>query len=200
MSDNLDDFLRQAAERRAKRQQQKSANSGQGSAGQGSAGQGASGPIQRNTSAPQAPTPRQVPSQKPTTPSTSSQSTPSRPRQSVPSPNARTNKGPVVADVVKETRAPVGNLRTTLEQRHVESDLEYADERMEGHLEEAFSSDLQRSGKSNLRPSSAPAPTAASITPTQRSLTSGDLKDQLRNPQTLRLAILAQEILKRPYQ
>jgi hypothetical protein len=71
---------------------------------------------------------------------------------------------------------------------------------MEGHLEEAFSSDLQRSGKSNLRPSSAPAPTAASITPTQRSLTSGDLKDQLRNPQTLRLAILAQEILKRPYQ
>lgn len=196
MSDNLDDFLRQAAERRAKRQQQKSGSSGQGSSG----GQSASGPIQRNTSTPQTPTPQQVPSQKPTTQSTSSQSPPSRPRQSVPSPNARTNKGPVIADVVKETRSTVGNLRTTLEQRHVESDLEYADERMEGHLEEAFSSDLQRSGKSNLRPSSAPAPTAASITPTQRSPTSGDLKDQLRNPQTLRLAILAQEILKRPYQ
>ncbi len=191
MSDNLDDFLRQAAERRAKRQQQKSGSSGQ--TGSSNAPSGSSGPIQRNASPPPLAAP-------PTTVRPAPTAGQVRPRHSVPSPNARTNKGPVIADVVKETRSTVGNLRTTLEQRHVESDLEYADERMEGHLEEAFSSDLQRSGKSNLRPSSAPAPTAASITPTQRSLTSGDLKDQLRNPQTLRLAILAQEILKRPYQ
>ena len=199
MSDNLDDFLRQAAERRAKRQQQKSGGNSQSNSGSSNAPTGNSGPIQRNTSTPQTPASRPLPSQKPASQSPSPQSS-SRTRQSVPSPNARTNQGPVAADVVSGSRPPVGNLRTTLEQRHVESNLEYADERLEAHLQEAFDSDLRKSGKSNLRPSSAPAPTAASITPTQRSLTSGDLKDQLRNPQTLRLAILAQEILKRPYQ
>lgn len=187
MSDNLDDFLRQAAERRAKRQQQKSSR-----------------PVQENPNAsagnprPSAPPSRNVPP--PTRPA---QPPASQPRQSFPSPNTKPKTQVVVADAVAEAvadgRSNVGNLQPSLASRHVESNLEYADERMEDHLKQAFNSEIRSAqGVRTLRQSE-PAPGSTGIRPDQNLITSGDLKSQLRNPQTLRLAILAQEILKRPY-
>jgi hypothetical protein len=128
------------------------------------------------------------------TPPTSSD----RPRQSFPSPNSAKKQEPVVAELVPEVRSTVGNLKPSLLARHVESDLAYADERMDSHLKEAFSSNFQSGGRSTLRPSEA-MPSPPSATPKPPTITSVDLKEQLRNPQTLRLAILAQQILNRPY-
>jgi hypothetical protein len=181
MSDNLDDFLRQAAERRAKRQQQKNSGAGQESSN--------------------APTGRPVPP--PTPPARPAQPPTSRPRQSSPSTNTKPKPQVVVADavpqVVADTRSNVGNLQASLASRHVESNLEYADERMESHLKQSFNNDIRSAQGVRTLQQSEPAAGSTGKRPDQDLITSGDLKSQLRNPQTLRLAILAQEILKRPY-
>jgi hypothetical protein len=63
------------------------------------------------------------------------------------------------------------------------------------HLQEAFPTELNTQ---SLKESQA-APKVQGARIQEEIITVGDLKNQLRNPQTLRLAILAQEILKRPY-
>jgi hypothetical protein len=90
-------------------------------------------------------------------------------------------------------------LEPSLSDRHVESNLQYADERMETHLKEAFTSEIRSPEGIRMLRQSEPAPGSTGPRPEQNLITSGDLKVQLRNPQTLRLAILAQEVLKRPY-
>ncbi|MCU0707520.1 MAG: hypothetical protein MUF23_04455 [Pirellula sp.] len=189
MSDDLDDFLRQAAERRAKRQQQK----------------GGKPPQPASSPKPPAPTPppplspplRQQQPQQPL-------SQQPQPRQQQPKPKER--RPPTIAETVTDVRPTVGRLEPSLANRHVESDLEYADERMEEHLLEAFGSDLQpdrfpskrKGGTAESRENvSATAPVGAKQLEAMVSV--GDLKRQLRDPQTLRLAIIAHEILRRPY-
>lgn len=115
------------------------------------------------------------------------------------------------------TNTPTPSVRTlepTIANRHVQSDLSYADEKMEGHLKEVFRSDgafkplSDSSGKStdfsasnNYSPAdnkaSSESPTGAPAS--KAMVSSGDLIFQLRNPQTLRLAIIAHEVLRRPY-
>jgi hypothetical protein len=189
MSDELDDFLRQAAQRRQQRQQEKN-----------------------KRAAPSAPAPNTPQQRSPyTTPQPSS-----RPAQPAPRPTQRSERPPVVAETVApEIRNPISDFQATIDNRHVESDLSFADERMAEHVMQALGSDLsQRSSlsgnsgkkthkKSNprtLEPEkmSASAPTGA--IQSSAMVSSLDLKQQLRDPQTLRLAIIAHEILRRPYQ
>jgi hypothetical protein len=177
MTDDLDDFLRQAAERRAKRQQQKG----------GKPPQPASPP---KPPAPAPPPPLSPPLR--------------QPQAQQPKPKER--RPPTIAETVTDVRPTVGRLEPSLANRHVASDLEYADERMEEHLLEAFRSDLQpdrfpskrKGGTAESRENvSATAPVGAKQLEAMVSV--GDLKKQLRDPQTLRLAIIAHEILRRPY-
>lgn len=182
MSDELDDFLRQAAQRRQQRQQEKN-----------------------KRAAPTAPTPN-TPQQRPPNHSSQTSSQPS------PRPTQRSERPPVVATAVPpEPRNPISDFQATIDNRHVESDLSFADERMAEHVKQALGSDLSErsplSGKkpnkkSNARPlepekMSASAPTGS--IQSSAMVSSLDLKQQLRDPQTLRLAIIAHEILRRPY-
>lgn len=184
MIDNLDDFLRQAAQRRAQRQQEKNT-----SGNPRNAPSTASAPP--SASAPPASSTRQTP----------------RPRQVFNSPNApaptRSAPAPSTPSVIADTASTgkvFGSFEPSLSRRHVESDLEYADERMEAHLNEAFSSSVRtKDGVRTLRQSE-PASGSTGGQASKQLINAGDLKQQLRNPQTLRLAILAQEVLKRPYQ
>jgi hypothetical protein len=163
MSDDLDDFLRQAAERRAKRQEQKSGR-----------------PAPTSPSQPKpAATSKQPPNEK---------------------------RRPAVAEVVTE-RPNVGRLQPGLSDRHVESNLEQSDERMEARLKQVFRSDLDSrrasTGGADVKQLtkediSSDAPMATEQI--RASVSSRDLKQQLREPQTLRLAIIAHEILRRPYE
>ncbi len=181
MSDELDDFLRQAAQRRQQRQQQRA--------------QGGKAAPANPAEQPQTRSQRSAPP--PVTPSLSSAN------PSTPDANARTG-------------TPIPKVRTlepTLANRHVESDLSYADERMEGHIKEVFRSEgsfkplSDSSGRSSdfRPPAISPADNkASSESPTgapasKAMVSSGDLIFQLRHPQTLRLAIIAHEVLRRPY-
>ncbi len=182
MSDELDDFLRQAAQRRQQRQQQRA--------------QGGKAAPANPAEQPQTRSQRSAPP--PVTPSLSSAN------PSTPDANARTG-------------TPIPKVRTlepTLANRHVESDLSYADERMEGHIKEVFRSEgsfkplsdssgrsSDFSASSNYSPAdnkaSSESPTGAPAS--KAMVSSGDLIFQLRHPQTLRLAIIAHEVLRRPY-
>lgn len=189
MSDELDDFLRQAAQRRQQRQQEKN---------------------KRATSTTPAPNTPQQRSPYPTPQAAPLPS--SRPDQPAPRTSQRSERPPVVAvTVTPETRHPISDFQASIDNRHVESDLSFADERMAEHVKQALGSDLsqrsplsgkktnKQSGPRNLEPEkmSASAPTG-SIQSTAM-VSSLDLKQQLRDPQTLRLAIIAHEILRRPY-
>jgi len=168
MSDDLDDFLRQAAERRQKRQQQKSGK-------------------------PAAPPPQ--PSQ------------PSKPAPQNRNPPKPAPLKPSLPEAPRELRPSGTNFDTIIAQTHVESDLSFADERMEEHLKEVFRSDMAPEGKRSNRKASrgdekddmsAYAPIGA--IQARAMVTSGELIHQLRDPKTLRLAVIAFEVLRRPYQ
>jgi hypothetical protein len=200
MSDNLDDFLRQAAERRAKRQQEKNTSGNPRNAPRTTSSLPSASPPA--TPPPPASSP---PASSP--PASSTRQAP-RPRQVFNSPNAPAptppapapSRPPAIADTASDSGTVFGSFEPSLSRRHVESDLEYADERMESHLNEAFSNTIRsKDGVRTLRQSE-PAPGTTGGQASKQLINAGDLKQQLRNPQTLRLAILAQEVLKRPYQ
>ena len=195
MIDNLDDFLRQAAERRAKRQQEKNTSGNPRNA-------------PSTTPSPPRASQQQAPQQQAPPQTASSTRQAPRPRQVFNSPNAPApatsvpgpSTPPVIADTASGSGTVFGSFEPSLSRRHVESDLEYADERMESHLNEAFSNTIRsKDGVRTLRQSEA-APGTTGGPASKQLINAGDLKQQLRNPQTLRLAILAQEVLKRPYQ
>ena len=184
MSDELDDFLRQAAERRQKRQQQKGARPASPSP---------------PPPAPAAPSPASVPPQirRPVPPP------PSPPTSAPVAPKRRKS----LSEEASEVRPSVGSLDPALAKRHVESELAFADERMEQHLEKAFQSDLMpsqgRNAKQKMRGDpyeqmSAAAPIGAEQA--KAMVSASELAQQLRDPKTLRLAIIAFEVMRRPYQ
>jgi hypothetical protein len=158
MADELDEFLRQAAARRAQRQQQ-------------------AGATKQSTNQPSAKTP----------------DTPSR---------------------IEPRR-----LESSLSERHPTSNIEQTDERIDAYVSNTMQSQLRSTittASSNQLPSKAKNPMATisgtrdsqqesatapqSQPQNQAQISSRDLIHQLRNPETLRMAIIAHEILRRPYQ
>lgn len=189
MSDDLDDFLRQAAERRAKRQQQKG---------------GSSAPNAPTPSRP-APQPRPAPQSRPASPPPLS--TPqSRESSQSRRPQPPLRPAPPVVEVVEDVRPTVGRLEPTIASRHVTSELEQADEHLQEHLQSAFDHEIGSVGKNKKGGKAKSSVQVSDASPTvskdarTASVSSMDLRDQLRDPQTLRLAIIAHEILRRPYQ
>lgn len=183
MADDLDEFLKQAALRRQQRQQQRGNRE---------------------------------------------QSPPSKPQASPP-PQSRMleQQNPIpAAQVVNESKPyqpTIGNLSEGLPSASRTVAVDQADERMESHLKEVFQHEI-----GNLRPSESktsnkkkgkkaqprqqeiprlqetqrlretPA-TPAEIQPSAK-VSSASLAAQLRDPQSLRMAIIAHEIMKRPWQ
>lgn len=169
MADELDDFLKQAAQRRQQRQQQR-------------------------TNRP----PVVQPAPQPT--------------RSVPTPRLQQQDPIPSAQVVdsKPYEPTVGNLSSSLPSASLSGGVDQADERMQSHLKEAFQHEISSLRKSEPKASpkkkqkkeqrlqETPA-TAAEVQPTAK-VSSASLVAQLRDPQSLRMAIIAHEIMKRPWQ
>ncbi len=104
----------------------------------------------------------------------------------------------------------VGNLSSSLPSASRSTSIDQADERMQAHVQQVFQNEL-----SSLRPSEQKQPpkkkqkkeqrlqetpaTPAEVQPTAK-VSSASLAAQLRDPQSLRMAIIAHEIMKRPWQ
>lgn len=112
-----------------------------------------------------------------------------------------------LAEVVQESNRSIGNLTPSLSSAPpLSPGVDRADERMSAHVTHVFQHELGKlretnrsDAKKSLTPTtSSEVPNAASITPSNRA--SDALLRQLRDPQNIRLAIIAHEILKRPWQ
>ena len=170
MADDLDEFLKQAALRRQQRQQQRG---------------------NREPAAPKQPV--KVPP--PIVP---------RLQQQDPMPAAQ------VVDDSKPYQATIGNLSSSLPSASLPGGVDQADERMQSHLKEVFQHEIgnlrpseskptnKKKGKKEQRLQETPA-TPAEVQPTAK-VSSASLVAQLRDPQSLRMAIIAHEIMKRPWQ
>jgi len=168
MADELDEFLKQAAQRRMQRQQEKQSRQIAGKPNS----------VSQDSKAPQAKAKKN---------STRDLSSP-RP------------------DVFQE-QPPVANrsLEPTIAERHVSSQIDKSDEGIDayvrstigeasslGGLKNRGKGKKEGKGKSDERPEVEQRPNDI--------VGSSELIKQLRDPKTLRMAILAHEILKRPYQ
>ena len=176
MADDLDDFLKQAALRRQQRQQQR-------------------------TNSP----PVVKPAPEPTRSASSTRSMPPpRLQQQDPIPNAK------VVDDSKPYTPTVGNLSSSLPSTSLESGVDQANERMQSHLKQVFQHEIgslrqseprspsKKKANKEQRLQETPA-TQAELQPTAK-VSSASLVAQLRDPQSLRMAIIAHEIMKRPWQ
>lgn len=173
MADDLDDFLKQAALRRQQRQQQQ----------------------------PQRPA---------RTPLTSPPPLNQQPSPTQPVIRPMTPEVPL-AKVVDEPsiRPTVGTLQPSIQSRHVEPAVSDADNRLNAHLKEVFQHELgslkpaeskKTKGKQNATKKTEEAAAVVSVSRESASgVSSKQLVEQLRNPETLRLAIIAHEIMKRPW-
>jgi hypothetical protein len=170
MADDLDDFLKQAAQRRAQRQQGKGNKSA------------------ANRPSPSPPPPRSE--------------SPNR----TPTPNIPTAE---VVESLPPYQPTVGRLAPTAQPSTVSRNVDQADERMASHLSHVFQHEISKlraaSNKAEGRASS-PLPATLSETPAtlppapaERTSAASMIK-QLRDPQSLRMAIIAHEIMKRPWQ
>lgn len=173
MADDLDDFLKQAALRRQQRQQQQP--------------------------------------QRPARPPLSSPPTANQPTRP-PQPPVRPMTPEVpLAKVVDEPniRPTVGTLQPSIQSRHVEPAVSDADDRLNSHLKEVFQHELgslksteakKPKGKANTPKKTEESAAVVSVSRESASgISSKQLVEQLRNPETLRLAIIAHEIMKRPW-
>ncbi len=170
MADELDEFLRQAAARRAQRQQQAGSK--------------------QNANA--------------------SRSTPATPNS---------NNTPSANNAENQSRIEQRRIQPSIANRHVTTNIEESDERIDAYVLDTMHSQLRptaatassnplpsKSKKKSTTSSSArdslqESATAPQSQPqNQAQISSRDLIHQLRNPETLRMAIIAHEILKRPYQ
>lgn len=177
MADELDEFLRQAAQRRMQRQQEKQA---------------------RQSSVPTA-APAPVPS------------TPNRqpaPPRAKPAPRSDFSQPrPAIFD--DNTPVADRSLEPSIAQRHVTTQIDQADEGIDAYVRSTIgessslgnlqnSQQTKKGGKKKSGNQSEERPTIE-----QRPndiVGSSELIRQLRDPKTLRMAILAHEILRRPYQ
>ena len=199
MADELDEFLKQAAQRRMRRQQESKRSEASNSS---------SGPISRSA-------PAGNPSQQPKGPKGPAP----RPTQ----PKSEVRLAPPQAQPYSQTRGNVFDedaalaerqIESSLANRHVSTPIDLADEGIDGYVrsnmrDASTLGDIQNRDREKKRVASTKKkPTSTSTSSEQPAvhsrpndnLGSSDLIHQLRNPQTLRMAILAHEILRRPYQ
>ena len=104
----------------------------------------------------------------------------------------------------------VGNLSSSLPSASRGTSIDQADERMQAHVQQVFQNELSSLRQSDQKPSpkkkpkkeqrlqETPAP-PAEVQPSAK-VSSASLAAQLRDPQSLRMAIIAHEIMKRPWQ
>ena len=170
MADDLDDFLKQAAQRRQQRQQQR-------------------------TNRPPIVQPAPEPTRSPPTP---------RLQQTEPMPTAR------VVEDSKPYQATVGNLSSSLPSASLSGSVGQTGERLQSHIQQVFQHEIsslrqsepkspaKKKAKKEQRLQETPA-TPAEVQPTSK-VSSASLVAQFRDPQSLRMAIIAHEIMKRPWQ
>jgi hypothetical protein len=199
MADELDEFLKQAAQRRMRRQQESKRSEASNSP---------SGPISRSA-------PAGNPSQQPKGPNGPAP----RPTQ----PKSELRLAPPQAQPYSQTRGNVFDedaalaerqIESSLANRHVSTPIDLADEGIDGYVrsnmrDASTLGDIQNRDREKKRVASTKKKSTSTSTSSEQpavhsrpndNLGSSDLIHQLRNPQTLRMAILAHEILRRPYQ
>jgi hypothetical protein len=199
MADELDEFLKQAAQRRMRRQQESKRSEASNSS---------SGPISRSA-------PAGNPSQQPKGPNGPAP----RPTQ----PKSEVRLAPPQAQPYSQTRGNVFDedaalaerqIESSLANRHVSTPIDLADEGIDGYVrsnmrDASTLGDIQNRDREKKRVASTKKKSTSTSTSSEQpmvhsrpndNLGSSDLIHQLRNPQTLRMAILAHEILRRPYQ
>jgi hypothetical protein len=166
VADDLDDFLKQAAQRRQQRQQNKGVRPPL-----------AQPPLAQSSSEQQSKTPRRV----------------EPPRQKTEIATAE-----VVSDM-SSYRPTIGNLAATLPSASVSDSVDQADERMQSHVSEVFQHEISKLRSS---PSSRESVTdiAAKSLEYASNVSAASMIKQLREPSTLRMAIIAHEIMKRPWE
>jgi hypothetical protein len=174
MADELDDFLRQAAQRRMQRQQEKNAN--------------------------QKPATAAVPQSRP------QRANPPRPNPKPPKDLSGTRPAIFEDPSSIEDRS----LEPSIAQRHVSTDIDLADEGMDSYVRATMGdasklSHLQNRAKGKKSSTKTKTTNQSDQAPSVQQrpndvVGSSELITQLRDPKTLRMAILAHEILKRPYQ
>jgi hypothetical protein len=179
MADDLDDFLKQAAQRRKQRQQSKAERP----------------PIEAAPPPVLSPAPSSVPTL------SRSDDAYSRPN----APQSANRMEPVIdlsqtiemAQVVEEKRLP----SQVRDQQNSKSK-----KQKKGGQKPSLSNQTSFAqsslGPSSLAPTESTTANAAVVSTTNNSqmISSGSIAEQLRNPQTLRTAIIVHEILKRPWQ
>ena len=170
MADDLDDFLKQAALRRQQRQQQRT-NS---------------------------------PAAVPNAPQPTRSTPPPRLQPQEPIPSAQ------VVEFSKPYEPTVGNLSSSLPSASLTGSVNQAADRMQNQQRPPFQHEIGNLRPSETKPSSkkkakkeqrlqeTPA-TPAEVQPTAK-VSAASLVAQLRDPQSLRMALIAHEIMKRPWQ
>ena len=199
MADELDEFLKQAALRRMRRQQESKRSEASNS--------------------PSAPSSRSAPAGNPSQQPKGPNSPAPRPTQ----PKSELRLAPPQAQPYSQTRGNVFDedaalaerqIESSLANRHVTTPIDSAHVGIDGYVssnmrDASTLGDLQNRDRDKKRVASTKKkPTSTSTSSEQPAvhsrpndnLGSSDLIHQLRNPQTLRMAILAHEILRRPYQ
>lgn len=199
MADELDEFLKQAALRRMRRQQESKRSEASNS--------------------PSAPSSRSAPAGNPSQQPKGPNSPAPRPTQ----PKSELRLAPPQAQPYSQTRGNVFDedaalaerqIESSLANRHVSTPIDSAHEGIGGYVssnmrDASTLGDIQNRDREKKRVASTKKkPTSTSTSSEQPAvhsrpndnLGSSDLIHQLRNPQTLRMAILAHEILRRPYQ
>ena len=202
MADELDEFLKQAAQRRMRRQQESK---------RPGAADSSSAPISRSV-------PAGNPSQQPQQPQR-----PNVPAGNSTKPKSEVRLAPPQAKPYSQTRGNVFDedaalaqrqIESSLANRHVSTPIELADEGIDGYVrsnmrDASTLGDIQNRDREKKRVDSTKKKSTSTSTSSEQpmvhsrpndNLGSSDLIHQLRNPQTLRMAILAHEILRRPYQ
>jgi hypothetical protein len=199
MADELDEFLKQAAQRRMRRQQEGKRSEASNSPSAPSSRSAAAGNPSQQPKGPNSPAPR-----------------PTQPKSEV-------RLAPPQAQPYSQTRGNVFDedaalaerqIESSLANRHVSTPIDSAHEGIDGYVssnmrDASTLGDIQNRDREKKRVASTKKkPTSTSTSSEQPAvhsrpndnLGSSDLIHQLRNPQTLRMAILAHEILRRPYQ
>jgi hypothetical protein len=199
MADELDEFLKQAALRRMRRQQESKRSEASNS--------------------PSAPSSRSAPAGNPSQQPKGPNSPAPRPTQ----PKSELRLAPPQAQPYSQTRGNVFDedaalaerqIESSLANRHVTTPIDSAHVGIDGYVssnmrDASTLGDIQNRDREKKRVASTKKkPTSTSTSSEQPAvhsrpndnLGSSDLIHQLRNPQTLRMAILAHEILRRPYQ
>ena len=135
------------------------------------------------------------------------------PPRSPPTPRLQQQEPMPTARVVEDSKpyqATVGNLSSSLPSASQAGSVDQADERLQSHIQQVFQHEIsslrksepksppKKKAKKEQRLQETPA-TPAEVQPTAK-VSSASLVAQFRDPQSLRMAIIAHEIMKRPWQ